>query len=56
MTDLGLGAEVRVWTDSNADKAIASRRGLVKTRHMELKFLCLARSVQLGSIQYFDIE
>ena len=35
MTDLGLSAQVRVWTDSNAAKAIASRRGLGKTRHVE---------------------
>ena len=33
MTDVGLGARDRVWTDSNAAKAIASRRGLGKTRH-----------------------
>ena len=36
MADLGLSAQVRVWTDSNAAKAIASRRGLGKTRYVEL--------------------
>ena len=36
MADLGLSAQVRVWTDSNAAKATASRRGLGKTRHVEL--------------------
>ena len=30
MKDLGLSAQVRVWTDSNADSAIASRTGLGK--------------------------
>ena len=32
MADLGVTTHVRVWTDSNAAKAIASRRGLGKTR------------------------
>ena len=36
LSDLGLGADVRVWTDSNAAKAIASRRGWCKTGHNEL--------------------
>ena len=31
----------RIWTDSNAAKAIASRRGLGKTKHIELKYLRL---------------
>ena len=39
--DLGMSAQVRVWTDSNGAKAIASRRGLGKTRHVELKYLWL---------------
>ena len=37
MADLGLSAQVRVWIDSNAAKATASRRGLGKTRHVELR-------------------
>ena len=40
MTGLGLNAQVCVWTDSNA-KAIASRRGFGKTKHVELKCLWL---------------
>ena len=31
MADLGVTTQVRVWTDSNAAKAIASRRGLGET-------------------------
>ena len=38
MMDLELGSQVRVWTDSNAAQAIASRKGLGKTRHIELKY------------------
>ena len=43
MTDVGLSAQVRFWTDSNAAKAIASRRSFGKTRHVEMKFLWLQR-------------
>ena len=32
VTDLGLSARILVWTDSNSAEAIASRRGLGKTR------------------------
>ena len=39
ITDLGVATQVRVWTDSNAAKAMASRRGLGKTRHVELRCL-----------------
>ena len=41
MADLGVTTQVRVWTDSSAANAIASRRGLKKTRHVELKYLWL---------------
>ena len=41
MADLGVTTQVRVWTDSNAAKAIASKRGLGKTRHVELRYLWL---------------
>ena len=41
MADLGVTTQVRVWTDSNASKAIASQRGLGKTRHVELRYLWL---------------
>ena len=41
IADLGVTTHVRVWTDSNAAKAEASRRGLGKTRHVELRYLWL---------------
>ena len=41
MADLGVTTHVRVWTDFNAAKSIASRRGLGKTRHVELRYLWL---------------
>jgi len=39
LMDLGVKAEVKVWTDSSTARAVASRRGLGKLRHVELKFL-----------------
>ena len=50
MTDLGLSARVRVWTDSNTANAIASRRGLAKARHSELKHQWLLEVIKLGGI------
>jgi hypothetical protein len=37
--DMGYDVEVKVWTDSNAGRSVASRRGLGKLRHVELKYL-----------------
>ena len=51
MTDLGMSAQVRVWTDSNAAKAIGSRRGFGKTRHVELKFLWLQEATKSGRVR-----
>eukprot|EP00974_Lingulodinium_polyedra_P067765 6559885-Lingulodinium_polyedra.AAC.1 len=39
LMDLGWQAKVKVLTDSTIAKAVASRRGLGKLRHVELKFL-----------------
>ena len=48
MADLGVTTQVRVWTDSNAAKAIASRRSLGKTRHVELRYLWLQEMTKSG--------
>ena len=39
LRDLGCEAKIRVWTDSAASKSIASRKGIGKIRHMEVKYL-----------------
>ena len=51
MADLGVTTHVRVWTDSNAAKAIASRRGLGKTRHVELRCLWLQDVTKSGRVK-----
>jgi hypothetical protein len=49
--DLGWRVEVRIWTDSSAAKAVASRRGLGKLRHVELKWLWVQDMVKEGRVQ-----
>ena len=43
---MGWKMSVRVHTDSSAAKAVASRRGLGKLRHIELKYLWVQELVQ----------
>ena len=49
--DLGWKAEVRLWTDSSAAKAVANRRGLGKLRHAELKWLWVQDMVKEGRVK-----
>ena len=49
--DLGWKAEVRLWTDSSAAKAVANRRGLGKLRHVELKCLWVQDTVKEGRVK-----
>ena len=46
--DMGLSAQFRVSTHSNAAKTIASSRGLGKNRHFEWEYLWLQGSDQIG--------
>ena len=48
MADLGLSAQVRIWTDSNAAKAIASRRGLGKDSARGIEVFVAAGGNQVG--------
>ena len=49
MADLGMSAQVRVWTDSNAAKAIASRsRRRPRPGHVELKYVWLQEVTKSG--------
>ena len=51
MKDLGWDAAVVVWIDSSAAKSIASRVGLGKVRHMEVKFLWLQEAVKAKRVE-----
>ena len=46
MRDLGWEMRVRLWVDSSAAKSIASRVGLGRVRHLEVKFLWLQEVVR----------
>ena len=49
--DLGWKVMVRIWTDSSVAKAVASRRGLGKLRHVELKWLWVQDMVKEGRVK-----
>ena len=46
MRDMGWDAKIRLLVDSSAAKSIASRTGLGKLRHLEIKFLWLQEAVR----------
>ena len=46
MQDLGWKLRVRLWVDSSAAKSTASRIGLGRVRHLEVKFLWLQAIVR----------
>jgi len=51
MKDMGWEAKITVWVDSSAAKSIASRIGLGKVRHMEVKFLWLQEVVKAKRVE-----
>ena len=46
MLDMGWVVGLQVWVDSTAAKAIASRVGLGKVRHMEVKYLWIQEGLR----------
>ena len=54
--EMGWKMSVRVHTDSSAAKAVASRRGLGKLRHIELKYLWVQELVQDQRIAINEIN
>ena len=46
MSDLGWSPRLRIHVDSSAAKAVASRSGLGKVRHLEVRFLWLQEVVK----------
>ena len=49
--DMGYEVEVWVWTDSDACRGIASRRGLGKMRHVELRYLWVQEVAKEGRLE-----
>ena len=54
--DLGWKAEMWLWTDSSAAKAIGNRWGLGKFRHVELKWLWVQDVVKEGPGEAEDCQ
>ena len=50
-SDLGIRAVLRCYSDSSAARAVASRRGLGKLRHVHTRFLWLQSQVAQKSLQ-----
>ena len=54
--DMGFEVEVTMWTDSTAGKSVASRRGLGKMRHVELRYLWVQDVVKEGALKVRKVE
>ena len=50
LLDLGISVDVFVWSDASAARAVASRRGLGKVRHLHTRFLWLQDTVACKAI------
>ena len=50
LVDLGVLADILVWSDASAARAVAARRGLGKLRHLHTRFLWLQESVALKAV------
>ena len=45
--ELGWDLEIRLFSDAKAARGMAARRGLGKTRHIEVKFLWLQQAIRM---------
>ena len=54
--DLGLYVEVLLWVDSSAAKSMASRKGVGKVRHVEVRELWLQDAVRNKRVALANIE
>ena len=54
--DLGVHLKVRIWIDSSAAKSMASRVGLGRVRHLEVRCLWVQETVKRGRIELGKIK
>ena len=54
--DLGRGCRLRVFTDSTAGKAIASRRGLGRVRHIDVSNRWIQTAVQNHTLELIKLK
>ena len=51
LKDLGCDAKIKVWTDSAAAKSIASRKGIGKMRHLDVKYVWVQEMTRRRELQ-----
>ena len=56
MEDLGVNLVIKVFTDATTGKAMATRRGLGKVRHIAVNELWIQERVQLGDLKIIKIK
>ena len=54
--DLGWNMKVRIWVDSTAAKAIASRTGLGRVRHLEVRYLWVQDALKDGKFMVVKVR
>ncbi len=54
--DFGVNCTVRIWVDPSAAKAMASRAGLGRTRHLEVRFLWVQEAVKSKRLEIRKIK
>ena len=54
--DLGIPMKIRICTDSSAAKSIASRRGVGKVRHIDVRELWVQERTQRGDIEIVKVR
>ena len=55
LEDLGWETHVKIFLDSSAAKSIASRTGLGRVRHVDVKYLWVQEAVKTGKIMVAKI-
>ena len=56
LEDLGVPIKIRIRTDSSAAKSIASRRGVGKVRHIDVRELWVQERTQRGDIEIVKVK
>ena len=56
LQDLGVEVKLRTWIDSSAAKSVASRTGIGRIRHLEVRFLWLQEVVKQRKVEIKKIK
>ena len=56
LEDLGVPIKIRICTDSSSAKSIASRRGVGKVRHIDVRELWVQERTQKGDIEIVKVR